>query len=118
MLLTYLTHFRSPIPIPMPPKSTTAPELVAQTQLVRTVEATLKVRMPDDREKRFRASLLNKATADIAQFNHAHLVRLYEAACGVEFPEAEVTTFRHTCQDAIGRTLKLSDHRQPKPAQS
>jgi hypothetical protein len=61
---------------------------------------------------------VNKATADIAQFNHAHLVRLYEAACGVEFPEAEVTTFRHTCQDAIGRTLKLSDHRQPKPAQS
>lgn len=97
----------------MPQKSTTSPELQAATHLTRAVEATLKVRMPDDQEKRFRASLLNKATADMAAIPQTHLVRLYEAACGVEFPDQNVTAFRHACQAAIGRAMKLSQHRNP-----
>ena len=91
--------------------------LQKQLHLIRTVEAALKVVVPDAEELQFRGSLLNCATAKLADFKPGMTVRLYEAACDVKFPTEDVTRFRHNLQRAIGRNLDLRSYRiQPAPA--
>lgn len=69
-------------------------KLSEQTRLTRTIEASLKVAIPDPEEIRFRTSLLNCATAQLADLKPTFITRLYEAACDVKFPSDEVTEFR------------------------
>lgn len=87
-------------------------ELQAQTHLTRTIEAALKVAVPDPEEIRFRQSLLNCATAQIATLKPSFITRLYEAACDVKFPSDEVTDFRKALQAAIGRSMGLKNFRK------
>lgn len=94
----------------------TTPEnenLQEQTRLVRFIEAALKVAVPDPEELLFRRSLLNCAAAKMAELKPVFIVRLYEAACDVKFPSDEVTAFRKALQRVIGRSLSLSQYRQP-----
>jgi hypothetical protein len=88
-------------------------ELQAQTQLTRTIEAALKVAVPDADEIRFRGSLLRCATAQLSTLKPAFVTRLYEAACDVKFPSDEVTEFRKALQVVIARTLNLKQFRIP-----
>jgi len=95
--------------------TTTTPkseELQAQTHLVRTIEAALKVSIPDTEEIRFRSSLLRCAEAQLATLKPAFITRLYESACDVKFPSDEVTAFRKALQAAIGRSLGLKQYRR------
>lgn len=92
---------------------TTPPELQGQTHLVRTVAATLDIAVPSEREKKFRGTLLRKAAAEIESLKPALIVRLYEAACGVEFADDDVATFREICQRALAKHLDLSAHKLP-----
>jgi N-acetylglucosamine kinase-like BadF-type ATPase len=87
-------------------------ELQAQTRLTRTIEAALKVAIPDAEEIRFRSSLLACATAQLKTLKPTFITRLYEAACDVKFPSDEVTNFRKELQKAIGLSLNLKKFRQ------
>ena len=82
-------------------------ELQAQTHLIRTIEAALKVSVPDKEELRFRGSLLRCAESQVNNLKPAFVVRLYEAACDVKFPSDEVTAFRMILQKAIALSLGL-----------
>lgn len=93
-----------------PPKSE---ELQSQTHLTRTIEAALKVAVPDPEEIRFRSSLLRCAEAQLPTLKPSFITRLYEAACDVKFPSDEVTAFRKALQATIGRSLGLKQYRKP-----
>lgn len=93
------------------------PALQEQSRLIRTVEANLKVSFLDTTELRFRGSLLRRAAAEIPALNPTHITRLYEAACDVKFPSAEVTEFRGHLQNAIGKNLDLTKFKAPKTHQ-
>lgn len=88
----------------MPPKNE---QLQAQTQLVRTVEANLKIAVPDTTEIGFRDALLRTAAAELPKFSAVLVTRLYEAACNVNYPSPSVTWFRKRLQQAIARNLGL-----------
>jgi hypothetical protein len=91
-------------------------ELKGQTLLVRTVAASLEIKVPDETEKRFRGSTLRKAAAEIKSYPAALVIRLYEAACNVDFPDPDVTAFRHACQPILAGHLDLSAYKAPRPA--
>ena len=95
-----------------PPKND---ELQSQTHLIRTIEAALKVSVPDAEEIRFRGSLLRCAAAKLGELKPGFVIRLYEAACEVKFPSDEVTSFRKALQKAIGRNLELKTYRASQP---
>jgi len=88
-------------------------KLQEQTRLTRTIEASLKVAIPDPEEIRFRTSLLACASAQLSQLKPAFITRLYESACDVKFPSDEVTDFRKALQRVIGKSLNLAAHRKP-----
>ncbi|MBK1884131.1 hypothetical protein JIN85_17050 [Luteolibacter pohnpeiensis] len=95
----------------MPPKANSE-ELQGQTHLVRAVAATLEIKVPNAKEIRFRAALLRKAVSELSQVKPSLLIRLYESACKVDFPDPEIIAFREACQTHLGRHLELSAHRQ------
>jgi len=90
-------------------------EVTKQSQLIRTVEAALKVAIPDADEIAFRSSLLACATAKIPDLGPGFIVRLYEAACDVKFPTDHVGDFRKSLQRAIGKNLDLRSYRKANP---
>jgi N-acetylglucosamine kinase-like BadF-type ATPase len=87
-------------------------ELHAQTHLTRTIEAALKVAVPDHEELRFRSSLLACAESKLQTLKPSFITRLYEAACDVKFPSDEVTAFRKALQIRIGRSFGLKQFRR------
>jgi len=87
-------------------------ELQAQTQLTRTIEAALKVAVPDTEEIRFRSSLFRCASAQLSDLKPAFVTRMYEAACDVKFPSDEVTDFRLALQRIIATRLNLKQYRK------
>lgn len=91
-------------------------ELKGQSHLVRTVAATLDIRVPDDTEKQFRATLLRKATAEINTISTVMLIRLFESACGVEFADPDVIEFRHACERILAGHLDLAKYKAPRAA--
>ena len=94
-------------------------ELTAQTHLIRTVEAALKVAIPDAEELRFRGSLLRAAAAQLETLKPAFVIRLYEAATDVKFPSDEVAALRKALQTTLGKTLGLKAFKAaPSPAKS
>lgn len=92
-------------------------ELAGQSQLVRVVAATLEIKSPDKTEIKFRGALLRKATAEMTTIKPAFLVRLFEAACGVDFPDSEVVAFRIACERSLAGTLDLAAYRLTRPVQ-
>lgn len=94
------------------PTTTKGEELSGQSLLVRTVEANLDIAvMEEGEEKRFRASLLKKAAAELAALKPGHVTRLYEAACKVRFSTPEVVEFRAALNRQIGATMGLRNYR-------
>jgi hypothetical protein len=86
--------------------------LQEQTRLTRTIEAALKVAIPDPEEIRFRTTLLACAAEKLSALKPAFVTRLYEAACDVKFPSDEVTQFRKQLQLVIARFLSLRQYRK------
>lgn len=86
-------------------------ELKGQSHLVRTVAATLEIKVPDDTEKQFRATLLRKAAAEINGLPPVMIVRLFESACAVEFADPDVIRFRHACEMILAVHLDLAKHK-------
>ena len=93
-------------------------ELQEHAHLIRTVEAALKIAVPDDVELRFRGSLLRLTTSSLAKFKQSLVVRLFEAACDVKFPSADVTEFRHALEVQLGERLQLRSFRSPATTRS
>lgn len=93
----------------MPPKTTPNEELKGQSLLVRTVAATLVIRVPSAKEKRFRASLLRKVASEIATMPAGLLIRLFESACDADFPDDDVVEFRGQCEIILAKYLNLAE---------
>jgi len=88
--------------------------LQAHTHLVRTIESSLKIEVPDDTDLKFRATLMRAAAAKIGELSAGFIVRLYDAACEVKFPSSEVTDFRHVLQHQAAKNLGLAAFKAPK----
>ena len=86
-------------------------ELQGQSILVRTVAATLEIKVPADKEKPFRATLLRRVTAELAAMPTGLIVRLYESACGTDYPDEDVVAFRLACASALAKTLNLAAYK-------
>ena len=98
----------------MPPatKSNRSEELTAQSQLVRTVEANLKINtLEGPTEQAFRESLLACVATQLAAMPDGLITRLYEAACEAKFPTPPVTSFREALQRQIGSRHNLRTYR-------
>ena len=93
------------------PATTKDPILQEHTRLVRTVESNLKVKTDDPDDNRFRGSLFNLASKQLAAMNSTLVTRLYEAVCDVEFPKPEMIEFRKKLQFQIGKNMSLASHR-------
>lgn len=91
-------------------------ELKSQSHLVRTVAATLDIRVPDPTEIQFRGTLLRKATAEILTIQPGFLVRLFESACGVEHADNDVIQFRIACERVLAGHLNLAQFKAPRQA--
>lgn len=91
-------------------------QLQASTQLVRTIEANLKIAVLDDSEIGFREALVRNAAEQLKDLAPGLVTRLYEAACDVKFPNASVTWFRKRLQQAIARNLDLKGNPPTPPA--
>lgn len=94
-----------------PPKNEA---LQAHTHLVRTLESSLKIDVPDETDLKFRATLMRAAVAQIGNLSPAFIVRLYDAACDVKFPTSEVGDFRHALQRQLGVNLGLANFKAPR----
>lgn len=88
--------------------------LQAHTHLVRTIESSLKIDVPDETDLKFRGTLMRAAAAQIGSLSPAFIVRLYDAACEVKFPTSEVADFRHALQRQLGANLGLAAFKAPK----
>jgi hypothetical protein len=93
-------------------------QLTAQTHLIRTVEAALKVAIPDTEELRFRGSLLRCAAAQLDTLKPAFVIRLYEAATDVKFPTDDVCSLRKALQKTIAKSLGLQAYKTAGSAAS
>lgn len=84
-------------------------ELQGQSQLTRTVIATLEIKVPAPKDIRFRGSILRKATAELASTPPQFLIRLFEATAGTDYPDADVVTFRQALETQLGKHFNLSE---------
>ena len=87
------------------------PALLAQTNLVRLIEANLKVITQDEAELTFRRQLIRQVAAQAETMNPGLLTRAYEAVCGVDFPMNDVVKLRVKLQTVIASNLAF-----PAPA--
>jgi hypothetical protein len=92
-------------------------ELKGQTHLVRVVAATLEIKLPAKKEIQFRGSLLRKAKSELSALAPQFLVRLFEAAAGTEFPDADVVEFRQDLELHLARYFDLAQFKAPLPAE-
>jgi hypothetical protein len=102
--------------MPAKPTTTRNEELKGQSLLVRSVAATLDIKVPADTEKKFRATLLRRATADLAGMPSGLLIRFFESACACDFPDADVVGFRVACERALAPHLDLSAYKSTPAA--
>lgn len=91
-------------------------ELKGQSHLVRTVISTLEINLPAEKEIQFRGSLLRKAKSELAALAPQFLVRLFEAACGTDFPDADVVEFRQDLELHLARYFDLSQFKAARTA--
>jgi hypothetical protein len=84
------------------------PALLAQTNLVRLIEANLKVVTQDDAELAFRRQLIRQVAAQSETMNPGLLTRVYEAVCAVEFPKGDVVKLRVKLQTVIAGNLSFT----------
>jgi hypothetical protein len=97
----------------MKPTAPKDPALLAQTNIVRLLEANLKVITQDDAALLFRRNLIRQVAAASETMNPGLICRAYEAVCAVEFPKNDVTKLRVKLESVIGGILSFP---APKPA--
>lgn len=96
------------------PITTKNEELKGQSLLVRSVAATLEIKVPAEREKRFRATLLRRAAADLPSMPPGLLIRFFESACACDFPDPDVVDFRIACENVLSGPLGLAAYKAHK----
>lgn len=68
----------------------------------------------DDVEERFRDSLFKKAYTVVPAMDVAHVRRIYEALCDMEFPTKSALALRRQTMITLGRIHGLKDFRNVK----
>lgn len=92
------------------------PALLAQTNLVRILEANLKVITQEISELQFRRSLIKQVSSQAESMNAGLITRLYEAVCAVEYPKGDVIKLRVKLQEIIGKNLSFPAATATTPA--
>ena len=93
----------------------TKDQLLEDAGLVRDVEAWCKVGYPaDDTERNFRDALFRKAFAGLGALEIAHVRRLNEALCGMDFPTPAALALRRETLNALARHHQLRKYRDVK----
>lgn len=95
----------------MKPSTPKDPALLAQTNLVRILEANLKVITQSEPDLIFRRNLIRQVAGQTETMNAGLVTRLYEAVCAVEFPKGDVVKLRDKLQTVIAGNLSF-----PTPA--
>jgi hypothetical protein len=83
------------------------PALLAQTNLVRILEANLKVITQSEPDLIFRRQLIKQVASQAETMNPGLITRLYEAVCAVEFPKGDVVKLRDKLQTVIAGNLSF-----------
>ncbi len=83
------------------------PALLAQTNLVRLLEANLKVITQDEAALIFRRNLIKQVAAQTETMNPGLITRAYEAVCAVEYPKGDVVKLRVKLEAVIGANLSF-----------
>lgn len=91
------------------------PALLAQTNLVRLLEANLKVITQDEAALGFRRNLIKQVAAQSETMNPGLITRVYEAVCGVEFPKNDVVKLRVKLESVIATNLSFPTPPTPSP---
>ena len=93
----------------------TKEQLTEDVGLVRDIEAWCSAFCANDNERNFREALFRKAYAELPKLeNIAHVRRINEALCGMDFPSATALGLREGVLKRLAEHHKLKDYRNVK----
>jgi len=96
------------------PKATNE-DLKENAGLVRDVIAVAGIDYPaDEFEKRFREALFKKAFTVVSTMDVAHVRRIHEALCDMDFPDASALALRRETMRTLARIHSLKAFRDVK----
>lgn len=79
--------------------------------LVRDIEAWCKAQAANDHERNGRDALLRKAAAVLPELEIAHVRRINEALCDMDYPSATALGVRQLVLDRLARHHNLKQYR-------
>jgi len=89
----------------------TKEQLTEDVGLVRDVEAWCGTNRADDTERNFTDALCRKAYEELPKMQIAHVRRINEALCGMDFPTATALGLRRQCLEVLARHHNLKNYR-------
>lgn len=92
----------------------TSEETKQNSILVRTIEAAVGVKFPDELEQQFRDSCCRAGLAALPALEIGHIVRLHEALCAVEHASIAEKELRAGLMAALGRHHNLRAFRSAR----
>lgn len=93
----------------------TSEETKEHAGLVRDLIAAIEIKFPaDDYERDLRDALFRKAYAVAPSMDTAHVRRINEALCGMEFPSEIALALRRQTLTILAQTHKLKEYRNVK----
>ena len=91
------------------------PALLAQTNIVRLLEANLKVITQDEAALIFRRNLIKSVASAADGMNPGLITRAYESVCAVEFPKGDVVKLRVKLESVIATHLSFPPTKAAAP---
>lgn len=92
----------------------TSEETKEHAGFIRDVIASCAIDFPTDHERAYREALFRAAFARIDEFEIAHLRRMGEALCEMDFASDWTLALRQAVLDRIAKHHKLRDYRSVK----
>ena len=89
----------------------TKEELTEDVGLVRDVESWCAAHCADDTERNFRDALFRKSYEELPKMQIAHVRRINEALCGMDFPSPTALGLRRQCLEELARHHNLKNYR-------
>lgn len=91
-------------------------ELKNASHITRITLAALDIKHPTPTEKRFLYRLLDKVREELPNLAANFVVRIYETACAVDYPDPKVEQFREALIPVVSSILKSATTKtEPTP---
>lgn len=90
-------------------------DLKNASHITRITLAALDIKHPTPVEKRFLYRLLERVTQELPNLASNFVVRIYETACAVDYPDPKVEAFREALIPVISSILKSATTKAPTP---